>query len=197
MMTARLGVLGAAASALLVYGCSTNGADRLRGSAERDTLAQSTAMSVTPAHVDNFMLVDAQHLEAHDLYRMSDDKAIVLISTGVGCPIARAMTPAVKALRDKFAAQGVEVMLIDSNLQDSRDAIAAEAKEYGIDIPILMDSNQIVGEALGVTRTAEGFVINPKTWQVAYRGPLADRSDYGVQKYATHEFASDALSAVL
>jgi len=79
---------------------------------------------------------------------MADDKAIVLISTGVGCPIARAMTPAVKALRDKFAAQGVEVMLIDSNLQDSRDAIAAEAKEYGIDIPILMDTNQIVGEAL-------------------------------------------------
>ena len=49
-----------------------------------------------PARVDNFMLVDAQRLEAHELYRLGDAKAIVLVSTGVGCPIARAMTPALR-----------------------------------------------------------------------------------------------------
>ncbi|THD62389.1 redoxin family protein [Phenylobacterium sp.] len=193
MMSARLGVFGAAVSALLVSGFSAApSADSAQQQAQN-----ASAMSAMPARVDNFMLVDAQHLEAHELYRMADDKAIVLVSTGVGCPIARAMTPALKALRDKYAKQGVEVMLIDSNLQDSRDAIAAEAKEYGIDIPILMDSNQIIGEALGVTRTAEVFVVNPKTWQIAYHGPLDDRSDYGVQKAATKMFADDALSAVL
>ena len=198
MMSARLGVLGAAASALLVYGCSTapNGAI---SALDHGVPASATepAMSGIPARVDNFMLVDAQHLEAHDLYRMADAKAVVLISTGVGCPIARSMTPAIKALRDRFAAQGVEVMLIDSNLQDSREAIAAEAKEFGIDVPILMDSNQIVGEALGVTRTAEVFVVNPKTWQVMYHGPVNDAADYGVQKAATHEFAQDAVAALL
>jgi mono/diheme cytochrome c family protein len=196
MMSARIGVLGAAASALLVYGCSS--AEAVNALATGQSAAASEKLaSAKPATIDNFMLVDAQHLEAHELYRLSDAKAIVLVSTGVGCPIARAMTPALKALRDKYAAQGVEVMLVDSNLQDGRDAIAAEAKEYGIDIPILMDSNQLVGEALGVTRTAEVFVINPKTWAVAYHGPLDDRSDYGVQKAATKEFANDALAAVL
>ncbi|HZZ70169.1 MAG TPA: redoxin domain-containing protein [Phenylobacterium sp.] len=201
MKSARLGVFGAAVSALLVYGFASNPAASNAAppnAAQQGQAAAATAdMSVTPAKVDNFMLVDAQHLEAHELYRMSDDKAIVLVSTGVGCQIARAMTPALKALRDKYKAQGVEVMLVDSNLQDSRDAIAAEAKDYGIDIPILMDSNQLVGEALGVTRTAEVFVINPKTWKVAYHGPLDDRSDYGIQKAATKEFADVALSAVL
>jgi peroxiredoxin len=195
MMSARLGVLGAAASALLVYGCST-GSNQLHGSAGNDTLTSATA-AITPARIDNFMLVDAQHLEAHELYRLADDKAIVLVSTGVGCPIARAMTPALKALRDKYKAQGVEMFLVDSNLQDTRESIAAEAKEYGIDIPILMDSNQIVGESLGVTRTAEVFVVTPKTWTVAYHGPVSDAADYGVQKAATHEFANDALAAVL
>jgi hypothetical protein len=197
MMSARLGVLGAAASALLVYGCSTGSASNALQSAQGASATETLAMSATPARVDNFMLVDAQKMEAHELYRMADDKAIVLVSTGVGCPIARAMTPALKALRDKYAAQGVEVMLVDSNLQDSREAIAAEAKEYGIDIPILMDSNQIIGEALGVTRTAEVFVINPKTWAVAYHGPLDDRSDYGIQKAVGKTFADDALKAVL
>jgi hypothetical protein len=201
MTIARYGVLGAAVGALMVYGCSTSvgtGADQLRGDAANDVLAAATpAMSTAPARVDNFMLVDAQHLEAHELYRMADDKAIVLVSTGVGCPIARSMTPALKALRDKFKAQGVEMFLVDSNLQDSRDAIAAEAKEYGIDIPILMDSNQLVGEALGVTRTMEVFVVNPKSWQVVYHGPVNDAADYGVQKNVAKNFAEDAVGAFL
>ncbi|WP_372786692.1 redoxin domain-containing protein [Phenylobacterium sp.] len=195
-MSARIGVLGAAVSALLVYGCSSTEAVNALATGQSASTTETMA-SAKPATVDNFMLVDAQKMEAHELYRLSDAKAIVLISTGVGCPIARGMTPAIKALRDKFAAQGVEVMLVDSNLQDSRDAIAAEAKEYGIDVPILMDSNQLVGEALGVTRTAEVFVINPKTWAVMYHGPISDAADYGVQKAATHQFAADAVSAVL
>ncbi|WP_309605424.1 redoxin family protein [Phenylobacterium sp.] len=196
MLSARIGVLGLLASAALVYGCSTNGAQSALDHAQVAAGAEAMA-APTPATIDNFMLVDAQKLEAHDLYRMADDKAIVLVSTGVGCPIARSMVPALKALRDRYAAQGVEMFLVDSNLQDSRDAIAAEAKEYGIDIPILMDSNQLVGEALGVTRTAEVFVITPKTWKVAYHGPVSDAADYGVQKAATKEFANDALAAVL
>ncbi|HSV03056.1 MAG TPA: hypothetical protein VLI41_07590, partial [Phenylobacterium sp.] len=59
-------------------------------------------------------------------------------------------------------------------------------------------SNQLVGEALGVERTAEVFVINPKTWQVVYHGPVDDRSDYGGgQKVPEHHYAADALNAVL
>jgi hypothetical protein len=196
MMSARLGVFGAAVSALLVYGCTTEPAANALTSAHAASASEPMA-SAMPATVDNFMLVDAQHLEAHELYRLADAKAIVLVSMGVGCPISRAMTPALKALRDQYAKQGVEMFLVDSNLQDSREAIAAEAKEFGIDIPILMDSNQLVGEALGVTRTAEVFVINPKTWKVAYHGPVNDAADYGVQKAATKEFANDALAAVL
>ncbi len=188
-------MLGTVASAALLFGCSTNGAQSALDHAQGAS-ATEAATAAMPATVDNFMLVD-QNLQAHELYRLADAKAIVIVSTANGCPIARAMTPALKALRDKYAAQGVEFMLLDSALQDSREAIQAEAKEYGQDIPILMDSNQLVGESLGVTRTAEVFVINPKTWQVMYRGPIDDRMDYGVQKAAANNFADDALGAML
>lgn len=172
--TTRLRRLGAAASALLLYGCSTDIAPSVLDHARATAATDVMAAGATPARVDNFMLVDAQTLEAHELYRMAEDKAIVLVSTDVGCPVTRAMIPALKALRDSFAAKGVEVMLIDSNLQDSREAIIEEAKAYGLDVPILMDSNQIVGEALGATRTAEVWVVDPKAWAVAYHGPLDD-----------------------
>ena len=195
MSSARIVVLGTVASAALLFGCSTNGAQSAMEHAQGASATETAAVAM-PATVDNFMLVD-QNLQAHELYRLADAKAIVIVSTGNGCPIARSMTPALKALRDKYAAQGVEFLLLNSNLQDSREAIAAEAKDYGQDIPILMDSNQLVGEALGVTRTAEVFVINPKTWQIMYRGPIDDRMDYGVQKAAVHEFAKDALDNML
>src|SRR5260221_10257135 len=98
-MRIRWEIFGAAASALLVYGCSTgdvaNALDQGQSASASETMAQ-----VKPATVDNFMLVDAQKLEAHELYRLSDAKAIVLVSTGNGCPIARSMMPALKALRD-------------------------------------------------------------------------------------------------
>jgi len=66
MMSARLGVLGAAASALLVYGFSA--APGAQSAQDNAKPAAAGAMSAMPARIDNFMLVDAQHLEAHDLY---------------------------------------------------------------------------------------------------------------------------------
>ena len=196
MSSARIAVLGTVASAALLFGCSTNSAMSAMDNAQGAAAIEKVAVSAMPQTIDNFMLVD-QNLQAHELYRLSDAPAIVIVSTANGCPIARSLTPALKALRDKYAAKGVEFMLLDSALQDSREAIVAEAKDYGQDIPILMDTNQLVGEALGVTRTAEVYVINPKTWQVMYRGPIDDRMDYGVQKAATRTFAADALDNVL
>jgi mono/diheme cytochrome c family protein len=134
----------------------------------------------------------------HELYRMADASAIVLVSYGVGCPISRAMTPEIKKLRDAYKAKGVEFLMLDSNLQDSREAILEETKEFALDIPVLLDTNQLVGEQLGVTRTAEVFVINPKTWQIVYRGPLDDRIDYGgAQKANPTPYAANALDALL
>src|SRR6185312_8425691 len=68
----------------------------------------------------------------------------------------------------------------------------------GYNMPVLKDDNQIIGESLGVQRTAEVFVINPKTWQVVYHGPVDDRSDYGGgQKTPEHPYAANALNALL
>ena len=136
-------------------------------------------------------------MHSHELRQLGDASAVVLITQANNCPVSRNTSAAVKALQDQYSAKGVEIFMLNSTLQDSREAIAAEAKEYGIDIPILMDPNQLVGEALGVTRTAEVFVINPKTWKVVYRGPVDDRSLRAAEGRHNHNFADDALGAVL
>jgi peroxiredoxin len=198
MRTARISVLAAIGGSALLFGCTTDGqAPSALASASDAAATATSSVAALPGQVDNFMLVD-QNLEAHELYRMADAKAIVIVTTMNGCPIARAMTPELKKLRDAYKAKGVEFLMLNSALQDSRETVAEEAKEFGLDIPVLMDTNQLVGESLGVTRTAEVYVINPKTWQVVYRGPLDDRIDYGgAQKANVTPFAASALDALL
>ena len=160
--------------------------------------ATGSALALEPGQrVDNFRLLD--HLGAsHELYYLSDAKAVVLMVQGNGCPIVRNALPTLKALRERYGARGVEFLLINSNLQDDRDAVAREAAEFGIDFPILKDETQLIGESLGIERTADVFVIDPKTWKIAYRGPIDDRLSYGVQKpAATHNYLAEALDSVL
>jgi peroxiredoxin len=115
------------------------------------------ALALSPGdRIDNFRLLD-QRGESHELYYLSDAKAVVLMVQGNGCPIVRNALPGLKELREQYQRRGVEFLLINSNLQDGRDAIAAEAVEFGIDFPILVDDLQLIGESLGVTRTADVF----------------------------------------
>ena len=198
MTKALLSALATTAATALLFACTTDGsAPNALSAATAAAATEQVAARPAPATIDNFMLSDTDFM-GHELYRMTDAKAIVIVTTGNGCPIARNLTPHLKALKAKYGGQGVQFLLLNSNLQDGRDAIAAEKADFGIDIPVLMDRNQLVGEQLGVTRTAEFFVIDPKTWKIAYRGPMDDRMDYGTQKAnADHPWASDAIEAVL
>ncbi|HVI31936.1 redoxin family protein [Phenylobacterium sp.] len=197
MNAARISVLAALGSSALLFGCTTDGAPSALASGEAASATESVVAAALPAQVDNFMLSDADFM-GHELYRMADAKAIVIVSHMNGCPIVRSMTPALKQLRDAYKDKGVEFLMLNSALQDNHAAVKAETAEFGLDIPVLMDSNQLVGEQLGVTRTAEVFVIDPKTWKVIYRGPLDDRIDYGgAQKAKVTPFAANALDGLL
>lgn len=119
--------------------------------------------------VDNFELLD-QTGASHELYYLSDAKAVVIMTHGNGCSAVRDVMPQFKAVRAAYEEKGVEFLMINSNLGDSREAIVADALDLEIDTPILMDETQIIGESLGLTRTAEVLVINTGNWQLAYRG---------------------------
>src|SRR6185437_2875812 len=166
MNGAKLGVLALLASAAALAAFTGDAAS------PRASVKASGAVATTPTRVDDFMLVDAD-MEAHQLYRLADAPAIVIVTQANGDAVVRSQAPALKALKAAYAPKGVEFMMLNSSLKDSREAIQAEARKAGFDTPILMDSYQLVGESLGVTRSADVFVINPKDWSVAYHGSLA------------------------
>jgi hypothetical protein len=170
MHGSKLGVLALLASSAAIFGFSSDTA--VKSSGAPNALAHGVAATASAARVDNFMLVDA-NMEAHELYRLGDAKAVVLISQANGDAVIQKAAPQLRALKSAYADKGVEFMMLNSNLKDSREAIQAEAQKVGYDTPILMDSFQLVGESLGVTRSAEAIVVDPKTWAVAWRGSLS------------------------
>jgi peroxiredoxin len=149
------------------------------------------------AKVDNFGLFDHAG-DFHQLYYYSDMEAVVLFVQGNGCPIVRNSLEEFKAIEREYSKKGIQFFMLNANLQDDRSSIAKESKEFGIDIPILVDDNQLVAEALDIHRTAEAIVIRPGQWEIAYRGPINDKFGYESQREEASEYyLRDALDAML
>src|SRR6185437_3808618 len=136
MNAAKLGVFGLLASAAALYGFTGD-----------------TSPSKAPAasaQVNDFLLVD-QNFEAHQLYRLADAKAVVLVTQANGDSVIRGLAPQLKALKAKYGPQGVEFFLLNSKYKF--ETVKPEAEKAGYDWPVLIDDNQIIGESLGVTRS--------------------------------------------
>src|SRR5262249_34521321 len=131
------------------------------------TPSSSSAKFVKTA--PNFRLLDHEG-RSHALYRQKASKAVVLFSTGNGCPIVRKSYETLQTLRDEFAGQGIVFWLINANPQDDRPSVQAEVKEFHVGLPILMDSHQLVASSLGIRRTAEVIAISTADWSIFYRG---------------------------
>jgi peroxiredoxin len=147
-------------------------------------------------HVADFTLKDETGA-AHQLYALSAKRAIVIMTQSNGCPIVRLAVPALREIRERYRSQDIEFLLLNPTLQDTGDAVQHEAEEFGFGMTVLLDRTQQVGEAWGVNRTAEVFVIDPKTWTLLYHGPIDDRLNYESQRPVHHPYLTDALDAVL
>ncbi|MFT3725458.1 MAG: redoxin domain-containing protein [Hyphomonadaceae bacterium] len=143
--------------------------------------------TATLVRVDNFELSDQDYF-AHQLYRLKDAKAVALLAYASGdSEIARDASK-LMALKAAYESQGVAFLALASRSGDTREKVASDMSKIGLDVPVLFDYDQFVAEQLKVANAGEVFVINPKGWTVAYRGPVA-----GAKGEA---WAKDAIMAV-
>jgi len=154
--------------------------------------------SVAFADIVDYFRLEDQHGSTHDLHWLSEKAAVVILIQGNGCPIVRNAWPAYRDIRSAYQDRGVEFLMLNSNIQDNQASILREAGSFLMDVPILVDETQSVGESLKLIRTAEVFVIDPESWEIVYRGPVDDRLTYERQKpVATEHYLRDAVDAVL
>jgi hypothetical protein len=149
----------------------------------------TSAWALSPGDaVENFRLIDQKGV-SHELYYLSDMKAVVLVAHGNACKASASAEKTLDALRQKYQGQGVEFLAIDSNLGDSREATDKQTTASGVGIPVLSDELQLIGESMNLAHNGEVFVVNPKNnWHLMYRGQVASGSN---------NYAADALAATL
>ena len=163
------------------------------------SVSAAAAQVKVAGKADNFRLVD-QKSKAHELYYFKNSPAIVIVSQQNGSKNLRDAAPALKALKDTYAAKDVPVFLLNSTPADNRDTISAEMASLGLDLPVLIDNTQLIGEGLGVSRVAQAFVIDPKSWKVVYSGPIDDRFAGKTAKpnaKVKNAYVSDAVGSLL
>ena len=73
-----------------------------------------------------------------------DKKAVVVVFTGTECPVNNYYIPRLKELHQKYAAQGVQFLAVNSNPQDRVQDVAEHAKREGLPFPVLKDADQKV-----------------------------------------------------
>lgn len=147
--------------------------------------------------VKDFELED-QHGVSHSLEDYAERDFVVVYIHGTGCPIARLSVPTYLEIEQEYADRNIEFLMLNSFIQDDIPRIAQEAEEFNIRFPILKDADQSVARSMGVERTAEVFIIDPRTNQIHFRGPINDALGYETQRTSTqNHYLRDALETVM
>ena len=131
--------------------------------------------------VMDFVVADAtgDHATTGKPTALSDfqDKFVVAIFMGTACPIANSYIPTLNAIHERYHADGVQVIGINSNLQDSPATIREHVQEYSVKFPVLIDSEQIAADVFGATRTPQAFILDRRR-NIRYHGRIDDRIGY-------------------
>jgi peroxiredoxin len=147
--------------------------------------------------IKDFNLTDHMGV-SHTLDEYAERDFIVMYIHGTGCPIARLSVPAFKAIREQYADKNLEFLMLNSFIQDDMRRIQREAEEFLIDFPILKDADQSIARSMGVERTAEVFIIDPRTRKIHFRGPIDDQLGYETQRLEVrHHYLRDAIDTIM
>lgn len=133
------------------------------------------------------------HGNAQAIWKDGDSGLRVLVFLGCECPLAKHYIFPLNDLAKKFASQGVPLIGINSNDQDSLTEIADFSRQQKAAFPIYKDPQHRAADLLAAERTPEAFVVD-RAGRVYYQGRIDDSSGIGYQRpKAQHKYLEDAV----
>ena len=126
--------------------------------------------------VGDFSLLD-QSGYFHQMSWYDDKKAIAFLAQANRDESVANAIPEFTRLAKAFSAEKIQFFLINSMGLRDREEVQAEMARLGTQIPVLMDDAQIIGEALGIQRSAEFILFAPSSFTVIHRGSLTGETE--------------------
>jgi len=103
-------------------------------------------------------------------------KAVIINLWTSWCPPCRAEMPALQNVYELFEEDGLEILAVNSTIQDTPDAAQAFAEEYGLSFPILLDMDGAVSELYQLKSLPTTYFVDQQgdIREVVLGGPMAE-----------------------
>lgn len=136
-------------------------------------MVSSIAVASSNLLIRDFALLDHSG-KFHQLSYYGDQKALVLYSHSIESLKASGDLKSLVTLGEKFSADPVVFLLINSIQDDSRDAIAEDLGVLELGLPVLLDDTRLVSSDLNIRQAGEVLIIDPQQRSLLFRGPVVD-----------------------
>ncbi len=132
--------------------------------------AAATSSLQAAERVGDFSLLDQDGF-FHHIGWYDDHKAIAFLVQVNGSDQTEQAAATYAQLQSRFDAQGIEFMMINP-LGQERASVKQAVADLGVQVPVLIDDAQMISSAMGIDKSGEVFLFNPKSFEVMFRGPV-------------------------
>lgn len=112
------------------------------------------------------------------LKELGEQRAYVIVFTNTTCPLAQKYWPKLKRLDEEYRTQNVQFLGINASAGDEISEVAQQAIDFGIEFPVVKDTDGSCVRALGVERTPEVVVLDGER-KIRYRGRIDNQHRLG------------------
>lgn len=124
-------------------------------------------------------------------------KGTIVVFIGTECPLMLQYASTLEMLNTKYSQQGVKLVAVCSNQQDSLTELSAFARNQKLTFPILKDPGNKVADQFVAERTPEVYLLDENR-VVRYRGRIDDQYTYGrARPEVKQQYLIDATDAML
>jgi peroxiredoxin len=148
-----------------------------------------------PPSFEDLPGTDGRH---YSLSTFESARALVVVFNANRCPTAKAYEDRMVGLQDEFAAEGVQLVAINSTnphlyAEERFSAMVEHARDAGYNFPYLKDEDQSVAKGFGAQCTLHAFLLDQDR-RLRYRGRIDNSRD--PRKVTQHD-VRNALLEVL
>ena len=128
---------------------------------------------------------------------LGDRNIFVCVFTNTTCPLVQKYWPKLKRLDEQYRDKGLQFVSINVGPDDELQEIAQQAIDFGVEFPLVKDTDGSCVKALGVQRTPEVAVLD-RELRLVYRGRIDDQIRLGGSRPdVQHDDLAETLEALL